>query len=204
MSQVIIATENMGKLREIRDLLAHEFDAFHSLRDFEEKVSIEEDSPLYVENAIKKARKIGDRFCLPTIADDSGLEVEALGGRPGALSSRYGQNDGERIERLLNELDGVPWERRRAVFKAYIVLYLPEKEREHLFYGHLSGFIGFVKRGDKGFGYDPVFYVPELDRYLAELTVEEKNLLSHRGRALHALKTFLQADSFRHPRVLNQ
>ena len=204
MRQVVIATENMGKFGEIRDLLADEFDTFHSLRDFDEKLSIQEDSPLYVENAMKKARKIGDRFCLATIADDSGIEVEALGGRPGVLSARYGRNDGERIDRLLGELEGVPWELRRAVFKAYIVLYLPEKERAHFFFGHLSGFIGFERRGAKGFGYDPVFYVPELDRYLAELTVEEKNCLSHRGRAIYALKTFLQRDSFRNPRVLNQ
>jgi XTP/dITP diphosphohydrolase len=204
MRQVIIATENLGKFREIKALLVDEFDAFYSLKDFEEKVIVEEESPLYVENAIKKARKIGDRFGFPTIADDSGLEVDALGGRPGVLSARYGRSDEERISRLLRELEGVPWERRKAVFKAYIVFYMPEKEQCHIFYGRLTGIIGPTRQGTGGFGFDPIFYATELGRYLAELSVEEKNRLSHRGRALYALKAFLQIDAQRSPRALNQ
>lgn len=203
MRQVIIATENLGKFREIKDFLADVFDNFYSLRDFEDRIVVEEESPFYLENAMKKARKIGDRFGLPTIADDSGLEVEALGGRPGVLSARYGRNDEERITRLLGELDGVPWEQRQAVFKAYLVFYIPEKEWSYVFYGSLAGIIGFKKQGTGGFGFDPVFYVPQCDKYMAELTLEEKNRLSHRGRALYALKVFLQTDSRRNPRVLS-
>ena len=190
MRSVIIATENIGKFREIKALLENEFDEFYSLRDFDEQVTVDEDSELYAENAMKKARKIGDRFGIPTIADDSGLEVEALGGRPGVRSSRYGKNDEERIARLLGELKGIPWEQRGAVFKAYLAFYLPEKDRRYIFYGELRGTIGFEKHGQQGFGFDPVFYISELDKYLAEISMEEKNRLSHRGRAIQAFINF--------------
>lgn len=192
MRRLIIATENMGKFKEIKALLGHNFDNFYSLRDFQDKVSVEEDSELYIENALKKARKIGDRFGMHTLADDSGLEVKALGGRPGVHSSRYGKSDDDRIARLLSELEGVPWDQRVAVFKAYLAFYMPERERCYVFYGELRGIIGVEKHGQNGFGFDPVFFVPELDKYLAEIPMEEKNRLSHRGRAIQALINFLQ------------
>lgn len=192
MRSIIIATENMGKFREITALLRDEFEKFYSLRDFDEKIPIDEDSDFYIENAMKKARKIGDRFGMHAIADDSGLEVKALGGRPGVRSSRYGKNDDERIARLLSELDGVPREEREAVFKAYLAFYMPERERCYVFYGELRGIIGLEKHGQSGFGFDPIFYVPELDKYLAELPMEEKNWLSHRGKAIQAFKDFHQ------------
>ncbi|HBA54457.1 RdgB/HAM1 family non-canonical purine NTP pyrophosphatase [Syntrophorhabdus aromaticivorans] len=201
MRSIVIATENLGKFKEIRTLLVDEFDVFHSLRDFEEKVPVDEDSLFYIENAMKKARKVGDRFGMYTMADDSGLEVEALGGRPGVRSSRYGRSDEERIERLLAELNGVPWEKRGAVFRAYLAFYLPEKQRCYVFYGELRGIIGFKRKGEGGFGFDPVFYVPEWDRYLAEMTLDEKNVLSHRGRAIRAFKDFHNIRFFRSPRV---
>ena len=93
MRNIIVATTNPGKFEEIKGVLAHEFDTFYSLRDFPDNIEIEEDSMLYVENALKKARNIGERFGIYTIADDSGLEVDALDGRPGVHSSRYGKND---------------------------------------------------------------------------------------------------------------
>ena len=202
MKDVIIATENAGKFEEIRSLLNTTFERFYSLKDFPEKVIVEEDRPVYVANAMKKARKVGDRFGIATLADDSGLEVEALQGRPGVYSSRYGLNDNDRIERLLAELEGVPWDRRRAAFKAYLVLYVPERDRCYLFYGHLKGFIGFGKYGSGGFGYDPIFYVPGFDKYLAQMDMAEKNAASHRGRAVLALKSFLNLDFYRTPKVL--
>jgi XTP/dITP diphosphohydrolase len=203
MRNIIIATTNNGKFEEIKSALAQEFETFYSLRDFQEKVEIAEDSPFYVENAIKKARKIGERFGLYTIADDSGLEVEALGGRPGVFSSRYGKNDDDRIEKLLGELKGIPMEQRKAIFKAYIACYIPEREITYVFYGFLKGFIGFEKKGELGFGYDPVFFVPELSKYVAELARDEKNSVSHRGRALNALKNFIKGDFFRNSRASN-
>jgi XTP/dITP diphosphohydrolase len=204
MRNVIIATANPGKFGEIKNILLNEFDRLYSLKDLDDKVDVDEDSLLYQENALKKARKIGDRFCMDTIADDSGLEVEALGGRPGVHSARYGKDDNDRIDKLLAELDGVPWEKRRAIFKAYVALYIPGKERGYIFYGHLKGIIGFERKGAEGFGYDPIFYIPSLDKYVAELTMEEKNRLSHRGKALYALKSFLNTDFFRGSRVSNQ
>lgn len=192
MRSVIIATENVGKFKEIRALLKHNFDEFYSLQDFEEKIPVDEDSELYIENAMKKARKIGDRFGMHTLADDSGLEVKALGWRPGVRSSRYGKNDDERITKLLSELEGVPWDQREAVFKAYLAFYMPERERCYVFYGELRGVIGAEKHGQNGFGFDPVFYVPELNKYLAEIPMEEKNSLSHRGKAIQAFINFIQ------------
>ena len=197
MKSLIIATGNAGKFLEIREFLAREFDTFYSLNDFEEKVEVDEDSPLYTENVAKKARKIGDRFGFETLADDSGLEVDALGGRPGVLSARYGSTDGERVARLLKELEGVEWEKRGATFKAYLSFYLPERERSYIFYGALRGLITFERKGSNGFGYDPVFYLPEFGRTMAELTVEEKNRISHRGRALLAFKDFLNVQFYR-------
>lgn len=191
MKRLVIATKNIGKFREISSFLNGIYERFFSLNDFKENIEVVEDRDHYSENAIKKARKIGDRFEIDTLSDDSGLEVEALEGRPGIFSSRYGSNDEERVARLLGELEGVPWEKRKAVFKAFLALYLPEKERGYIFYGCLSGYIGFEKHGVGGFGYDPVFFVPELNRYLAEISTEEKNTISHRGRALQSMKRFL-------------
>ena len=99
MKRLIIATKNLGKFREVKALLEENFDRFYSLNDFAEQVEVEEDSPYYSQNAIKKARIVGDRFGMHTLSDDSGLEVDALGGRPGIHSSRYGKNDDERMAR---------------------------------------------------------------------------------------------------------
>ena len=100
MKDVIIATENTGKLEEIRSLLGNTFERYCSLKDFREKVFVDEDQPSYVANALKKARKVGDRFGIATLSDDSGLEVEALQGRPGVYSSRYGKDDDDRLTKL--------------------------------------------------------------------------------------------------------
>ncbi|MGD0229929.1 MAG: RdgB/HAM1 family non-canonical purine NTP pyrophosphatase [Syntrophorhabdales bacterium] len=194
-SVIIIATANRGKFGEIRQCLAGRFSEFFSLSDLKGHVEVVEDRPTYVENAWKKARKIGDRFGMATLADDSGLEVAALDGRPGVFSARYGANDDERVERLLGELRGVPMEGRSAHFKAYLVYYLPDGGQTFIFYGSLRGYIGFERRGKAGFGFDPVFMLPESGRALAELTLEEKNSISHRGRALAAFKKFLAASA---------
>ncbi len=192
MKDLIIATTNRGKFAELKPLLAGHFRQVYSLADFPDTLDVAEDSPYYAENAMKKARKVGEHFGMPALADDSGLEVAALNGRPGIYSSRYGKNDDERIERLLKELEGVPREKRQAKFKAYVALYFPGKDRCYVFYGELKGLIGLEKHGSHGFGYDPVFYSPELGKYLAEISTEEKNRFSHRGRAMALLKTFVE------------
>ncbi|HOC46270.1 MAG: RdgB/HAM1 family non-canonical purine NTP pyrophosphatase [Syntrophorhabdaceae bacterium] len=192
MKNLIIATTSRGKFVELKRLLDDHFEEIYSLLDFPEKIDVAEDSTSYAGNAMKKARKVGEHFRMPALADDSGLEVAALDGRPGIHSSRYGKNDDERTERLLDELDGIPWDGREAKFKAYVALYLPEKDRCYVFYGELKGFIGFEKHGSGGFGYDPVFYSPELGKYLAEIPTDQKNTVSHRGRAVALLKKFVE------------
>jgi XTP/dITP diphosphohydrolase len=191
MKSIIIATANQGKFKEIREDLAGIFDTFYSLEDFSDKVEVDEDRSTYAENAWKKARKIGDQFGISTLADDSGLEVEALGGRPGLYSARYGTSDDDRIHRLLSELDGVPMEKRKAMFKAYLSFYTPADEKTYFFYGCLKGYIDVVRRGDGGFGFDPVFYLPDSNRSLAQLPLAEKNRISHRGRALATFRHFM-------------
>jgi XTP/dITP diphosphohydrolase len=189
MRRILIATGNKGKFEEIKHELNDLFDEFLSLADFEKGIDINEDRETYYENAMKKARKIGDLYGIDTLADDSGLEVAALDRRPGLHSSRYGENDEQRMKRLLKELSGVPLEKRSALFKAYLAFYRPGSDRVCLFYGSLSGMIGFEKKGNKGFGYDPLFVLPS-GRHLAELTNEEKNQISHRGLALASFRRF--------------
>ena len=190
---IIVATANKGKFKEIRECLAGTFDTFFSLADFDEKIEVVEDQPTYYGNAWKKARKVGDRFGIATLADDSGLEVEALKGRPGIGSARYGASDRERVDRLLAELAGVSREGRSALFRAYLVYYLPDVGQAFMFYGGLKGYIGFERRGEGGFGYDPVFMLPDSGKALSELSLEEKNSISHRGQALARFKKFLSA-----------
>lgn len=190
-SSIIIATANQGKFHEIRECLAAQFGRFLSLADFEEEVEVTEDRSTYLGNASKKARKIGNRFGFNTLADDSGLEVDALYGRPGLFSARYAPSDDEKIDKLLAELDGVPLEKRTAAFKAYLAYYRPDGGQACIFYGRLKGYIGLERRGGKGFGFDPIFMLPDSGRSLAELRTGEKNRISHRGRALAAFKRFL-------------
>jgi XTP/dITP diphosphohydrolase len=190
VKSILIATANKGKFEEIKEYLAGRFDRFLSLADFDEEIEVVEDRATYYGNAVKKARKVANRFNINTLADDSGLEVKALKRRPGVYSARYAPTDETKIDKLLMELDRVPLENRRAAFKAYLAYYTPLGGRVCIFYGKLSGYIGFERRGDKGFGFDPVFMLPE-GRSLAELSMEEKNLISHRGRALAAFNKFL-------------
>jgi XTP/dITP diphosphohydrolase len=151
--------------------------------------------PTYFENALKKARKVGNRYGLNALADDSGLEVEALKGRPGIHSARYADNDEERIGRLLRELEGIPPERRKATFKAFLAYYEPVGGLAFIFYGALRGYIGTERKGRMGFGFDPVFMLPESGKSLAEIGMDEKNRISHRGRALQAFRRFLKAQA---------
>ena len=192
MRDLIIATTNMGKFAEIGEQLAGCFGRLYSLLDFSDRNSVAEDQESYAENALKKARKFGDQLGMDTLADDSGLEVDALQGRPGIYSARYGKDDAGRIERLLGEMQGIADGQRGAIFKAYLAFYMPKEDRGYLFYGSVRGSIGHKRCGQGGFGFDPVFYVPELGKYMAELTVEEKNRVSHRGKALAAFKHFLK------------
>jgi XTP/dITP diphosphohydrolase len=186
--RLLLATNNAGKVRELRDLLAGiPFDLV-TPADLGLGVHVEETGRTYEENALQKARAYARAAGIPALADDSGLEVDALDGRPGIHSARYvGQaaTDGDRIGALLAELRGVPPERRTARFRAVIVVASPEG-RHWTAEGTVEGVITEAPRGSGGFGYDPVFYLPELGRTMAELRPEEKNRLSHRARAVEA------------------
>lgn len=188
--RLILATQNAGKAREIRAILAGR--GFELLTPTEAGVVIPpvvETDRSYVENAILKATALTRATGLPALADDSGIEVDALGGRPGPLSARYGgvrcQTDEDRYRLLLRELEGVPLARRTARFRCVIALTLPGN-RPVVREGVVEGRVALQPRGTNGHGYDPVFELPG-GRTAAELTDTEKNAISHRARALAAL-----------------
>jgi XTP/dITP diphosphohydrolase len=158
------------------------------------KTVVNEEGATLEENARLKAVALAAESGLPAMADDSGLEVDALGGEPGPLSARYageGATDGERVAYLLKRLAGVPRERRTARFRCVIAVAKPEGEVE-LCSGECPGLIAFEPAGSGGFGYDPVFYLPELGKTMAELSLSEKNQVSHRGRAARQVPVVLK------------
>lgn len=164
------------------------------LGNFSQAPEIEEDGRSYLENALKKARVTTELTGEISLADDSGLEVEALGGAPGIYSSRYAgvkATDDGNIEKLLTELRGMPPEKRGAAYHCVLVLYRPDGAYES-FAGCWEGRIHDTPLGEGGFGYDPLFFLPEKGVTAAQLPTEEKNRLSHRGQALAKLKAWLQ------------
>jgi XTP/dITP diphosphohydrolase len=193
-SKLLLGTNNQAKVREYRSLLT---DLDYELVTMAEQgisVAVEEVGESLEENARLKAKAIAARSQLLTLADDSGLEVDALGGEPGRLSARYaGENatDKELVAYLLQRLDGVPREKRTARFRCVIALATPGGKVE-LCSGDCPGLITFEPRGERGFGYDPIFYLPELDKTMAELTLEQKNKISHRGQAARKAAKVLQ------------
>ena len=190
---VVIATRNSGKLREIRQILAPLGLKILFLRDFSEIFEIVEDGQTFEENAVKKAAAAARQTGRIAIADDSGLAVDALQGRPGVFSSRYaGENatDADRYLKLLKEMARVPKGRRGAAFLCALAVASPEGKVE-IVEGECRGEIASSPQGAQGFGYDPVFFLPELGRTMAELEPEGKNRISHRARALEKLKKVL-------------
>lgn len=191
--KVVLATKNAGKAKEIGRMLEGSGVEIISLEGFPEVELPPETGKTMKENALLKARAAAGATGLPALADDSGLEVDFLGGAPGVYSARYSgekATDEENWKKLLRELEGVPAERRAARFRCAIALVGFDAE-EHLFEGVFEGLIAEAPRGTGGFGYDPVFFVPEAGRTAAELAPDEKNRISHRARALDALKAFL-------------
>ncbi len=187
--ELLVATRNAGKLREIRRLLAESAIEVRGLDDFPELPEVVEDGETFLDNARKKAVQIARASGRMTLADDSGLEVTALGGRPGVYSARYagaGASDADNNARLLNDLAGVPEIERQAAFQCAMVLADPEKVL-HEVDGRVDGMILSAPSGEGGFGYDPLFFLPEHDCTMAELSLEIKNRISHRGRALREM-----------------
>ncbi len=191
--RILLATNNAGKVRELVVLLAGTPFAVATPGDEGIALDVEESGDTFEENAVLKARAFAEASGLLSIADDSGLEVDALGGEPGVRSARYAgpeASDEDRVRYLLGMLQGVEWERRSARFRSVVALAYPGGE-VRLFEGACEGMVAFEPQGDKGFGYDPVFYIPSLDMHMAELELEEKNRMSHRGQATRRAVEFL-------------
>jgi XTP/dITP diphosphohydrolase len=191
--QLVLATNNKDKIREIKHLLDDLPVTVLTSEDFLEFPDPEETGATLEENAILKARAISEFCGLPALADDSGLEVDALGGAPGVFSSRYAGPDvtyRDNNEKLLRDLRGVPPEKRMARFRCVIALAW-DKDNIETVEGFASGYIADDIVGDKGFGYDPVFFYPPRGKRFSEMTLEEKNLVSHRGLALQEARTLI-------------
>ena len=192
--KLLLATNNQAKVREYKSLLLNLPYELVSLAEQGITVVVNEVGESLEENARLKATVLADKSKLLALADDSGLEVDALGGEPGRLSARYaGENasDSERVSYLLARLNGVPWEKRTAHFRCVIALATPDGKLEFCS-GECQGFITFAPRGKYGFGYDPVFYLPELDKTMAELPPALKNQVSHRGQAARQVHQALE------------
>ena len=189
---LLLATENEGKLRELRQILGDLPLRLLSPDDLGLHLEVAEVGTTFAENATLKACAYAQAAALPALADDSGLEVDALGGRPGVLSARYVSecaNDANRRRKLLAEMNVVPDGKRGARFRCVMVLVW--YGRIYTTEGTIEGEIAREERGSGGFGYDPIFYLPDLGRTMAELSPSEKNAISHRGRAARAMRSLL-------------
>jgi len=194
MRKLLVATHNAGKVREYRQLLTDLPLEVTYLDEEGVDFDVEETGKSFTENAVQKATAYAEATGLWTWADDSGLEVDALDGAPGIHSSRYagpGTSDEDRYRKLLRELDGVPWEARTARFRCVVAITTPEGEVCSA-PGRCEGIIGFEPRGSHGFGYDPVFFMPQFDCTMAELSPEVKNRISHRALAAREAKKLLR------------
>lgn len=194
MKKIIFATGNAGKMKEIRNILSDLPVQVLSMREVGIQTDIVEDGKTFAENAVIKARAIMQLTGEVVLADDSGLEIDYLNKEPGIYSARYmGEDTSYRIKNanLIQRLEGVPDEKRTARFVCAIAAAFPDgtvKTTE----GTIEGRIGYEEKGENGFGYDPIFYVPEFGCTTAELSEERKNKISHRGRALAEMKEILK------------
>ena len=189
---IVLATGNEGKITEIRKMLSSFTEKIKSLKDFGPIPAVVEDGDTFEENAFKKAHFTSKVLGFPALADDSGLMVEALEGAPGVHSARYAgeeATDQERNLKLLRAMEGV--EDRKAVFVCLIAIAVP-RGPSLVYEGRCEGLITHKPKGENGFGYDPLFYYPPLKKTFAEMSLEEKNKISHRGKALAEVKAEFQ------------
>ncbi len=196
--KLLLATNNQAKVREYRSLLQNLPLEMVTLAEQGISTVVDEVGESLEENAKLKAIQLAAESQLLALADDSGLEVDALDGEPGRLSARYAGEDAsdkDRINHLLSRLSNVPWQRRSARFRCVITVATPGGEAEFC-YGECRGIITFEPKGEEGFGYDPVFYLPELDKTMAELPLEIKNQVSHRGQAARKVYKVLKKHPF--------
>ncbi len=191
--KIVLASRNQGKLQEFKALLASLPVEVASLQNYPEVPEVAEDGATFAENAVKKARAVAAATGLWALADDSGLEVDYLNGAPGVYSARFageGRDDRANNEKLLRLLAGVPPEKRTARFRCVVAVATPGGE-VYTAEGACAGVIAAEPRGNRGFGYDPLFFVPQLGKTFAELDPEVKNTISHRARALAGAREIL-------------
>jgi XTP/dITP diphosphohydrolase len=194
MRDLLVATTNLHKLEEYRAIFSDLPYRLLSLRDIRLDMDVEETGTTFAENAELKARSYAQASGLLTLADDSGLEIDALGGAPGVFSARFAGKDTsyeERFRLILERLKGLPTEQRGARFRCVIAIAEPSGSTR-LVEGVIEGIIADAPRGERGFGYDPIFLVPEIGMTTAELTAEDKNRISHRGRAAQLARVLLE------------
>jgi XTP/dITP diphosphohydrolase len=184
--KLLIASQNKHKIEEIKQIFDLTNIELLDLDQFNDDDDVVEDGKTFLDNAILKAKYFANKYHIPTLSDDSGLVVEALDGRPGINSKRYsGGNDKDNYLKLLEEMKNIS--NRKAYFITVIAIYFPDG---HIFHyeGKVHGEIAIAPKGTHGFGYDPIFYLPSLDKHMAELDADRKNQISHRGQALKHVK----------------
>ena len=194
--QILIATRNEGKVEELKELTKNKYEIIQ-LNDLGITHEVEENGITFRENAIKKVKEYGELSKIITISDDSGLVVDALGGEPGIYSARYGGTkltDKERNNLVLNKLRFFKEKKPTARFCCVIAVWIPKQEIK-TFCGTIEGYISTIAKGNNGFGYDPIFYYPPKRKNLAEITLLEKQKISHRGKAaIEAIKYIEKID----------
>jgi len=193
LNTIVLATQNRDKREELQEALSEFTVKILSLNDFPFIGEIEEVGQTLLENSMIKAKTVHNLTQLPVIADDTGLEVEALNGAPGIYSARYAGEDvtyEDNVNKLLAEMENIPLENRKAQFRT--VISFVDKDRELWTEGTIKGIIGESAKGKNGFGYDPVFFVPELEKTFSELSIGEKNRISHRGLAMKKFRILLR------------
>jgi XTP/dITP diphosphohydrolase len=193
--ELVLATRNRNKVIELVALLGDLGVIIRTLDEFPDAPDVVEDGDTCEANAVKKARAIAEFTGLPAVADDTGLEVDALGGRPGVYAARYAGEDAnyeDNCRKLLRELMGVPREQRTAHFLTVAAIALPS-DGIRVARGTLDGMIAEEASGTLGFGYDPVFFIPELGKTLAQLSADQKNTISHRAKAFAKVREILSA-----------
>ena len=189
--QIVLATRNLKKVKEIREILKGLDIEFLFLKDFPEIKEIEENGKTFSENATLKAREVTRFTKKISLADDSGLEVDVLRGKPGIYSARFARNDRERNRKLLRLLKDIPVNKRGATFRCAVAIASPDG-KVRVVEGKYRGQIAFKKRGKAGFGFDPVFIAPRYDKTFAELGLKKKNIISHRSRAFRKAEKILK------------
>lgn len=190
--KILFASNNQGKVKEVREILEDlKLEIITPSEVFSDNIEIDETGETFEANAALKAKGMGSRSGLVTIADDSGLVVDALHGKPGVYSARYETTDEKRISKVLKNIEGVAEKNRTARFVSVICVYDPKTGESHYFTGVVEGIITQKPMGKDGFGYDPIFFSTDLQKTFAQASMAEKNTISHRKRALEQAKNYL-------------